>query len=194
MKNKIIKGLLVGSILACSAFADVYVGVEYGQVGNTDELTADGGSTSVTQDNKYSDLGVKLGFGTDGDWKMQLRFSKIAYDKVIFDSTHKDLNEFGLDIIKEFEVSKNAYPFIKIGIGYGKMNVDGYSESSIGEVSVNGGVGISYKAIEHLYLVAGVDYVYRKWQDIELTYNYTTYTISTTGSGVKVYGGINYAF
>jgi hypothetical protein len=193
MKNKVMKTLVVSSLLASAAFADVYVGVDYGQVGNTDKAT-NSASNSITQTNAYGDLGVKVGFGTDGGWKSQLRVSKIDYDKAIFDSSHKDLTEVGFDILKEFEVSKNFYPFIKLGMGYGWMNVDGYTKSSIAEVSMNGGVGLSYKAVEHLYLVAGVDYVYRKWQDIEYTNGYTTDTISVTGSGAKIYAGVNYAF
>ncbi len=193
MKNKTLMTLLVGSVLASSAFADVYVGVDYGSVGNTDKRTIDNAS-SATQDNQYSDLGVKLGFGTDGDWKMQFKLSKISYDKAIFDETNKELTEFGFDFIKEFEVSKSAYPFIKFGMGVGSMDVVGYSEPTIKEASLNGGVGISYKAIDHLYLIAGVDYVYRKWQDIEITDRFPTSTVTMTGSGAKVYGGINYGF
>jgi hypothetical protein len=44
--------------------------------------------------------------------------------------------------------------------------------------------------VDHLYLVAGVDYIYRKWQDIQ----YLGSTVSVTGSGAKVYGGINFGF
>jgi hypothetical protein len=57
----------------------------------------------------------------------------------------------------------------------------------------------SYKVVDHLYLIAGVDYVARKWQDIEQQYYVSRYvsgttTISTTDSGVKPYLGVNYKF
>lgn len=194
MKNKALKALLVGSMLASSAFADIYVGADFGQVGNTDKATFDTSTTEQTQTNKYSDIAAHIGFGTDGDWKMQLKLSKISYDLPIFDGINKELTEFGFDAIKEFEVSKSAYPFIKFGMGVGSMDVVGYTEPTIQEVSLNGGVGISYKAIDHLYLVAGVDYLYRKWQDVEDNSGFIPTTISVTGSGAKVYGGVNFGF
>lgn len=70
------------------------------------------------------------------------------------------------------------------------MSVDGYTDSSISEVSFKAGVGVSYKAIDHLYIIGGVDYVGRKWQDVTIG----TVTISTTDSGFQPYIGVNYAF
>ena len=194
MKNKIIKTLLLSGLLTSAAFADMYVGIDYGSASNTDSLKETPGYFSATQDNRYGDLGIKIGFGTDGYWKTQFRFSQITYDKAIFDSTHQDLREFDIDFIREFEISKNTYPFIKFGLGYGEMDVDGYSESSIGEASINAGVGLSFKVARHLYIIGGIDYVYRKWQDIAYNSSYTTYTDSVTGSSTKVYAGVNYKF
>ncbi|MFT7860406.1 MAG: hypothetical protein ABXS93_05680, partial [Sulfurimonas sp.] len=132
----------------------------------------------------------KIGAGEDGGWKGQLKLSRISYDKTIFDASNKDLTEFGFDIIKEFEVYKNTYPFIKAGLGYGTMDVVGYDESSIKEVSFNVGAGLSYKVVDHVYVLGGVDYVGRSWQDI--TYGSTT--ASVTGSGAKLYAGMNFSF
>jgi hypothetical protein len=42
----------------------------------------------------------------------------------------------------------------------------------------------------HLYLNGGVDYLYRNWQDIRIG----TTTVDVTGSGAKLYMGVNYAF
>jgi len=41
-----------------------------------------------------------------------------------------------------------------------------------------------------VYLIAGVDYVGRKWQDI----TYLAGSVSPTGSGVMPYVSVNYAF
>ena len=185
-KNLLLAGFLV---IASSAMADIYVGIDYGVNSNTDKATDD---FSDSQKNKYNDFGIKIGGGRDGGWKGQLRLSRISYDKEIFDNTHKDLIEFGADTIKEFTLDsvKNFYPYVKLGFGYGSMNVDGYNKSSIAEFSFNIGVGVSYKAVEHFYIIAGADYVGRKWKDIEVGY----YTLSVTGSGIKPYIGVNYAF
>ena len=186
-KSLVLAGLL---IVGTNAMSDMYVGVDFGINSNTNKATV--GSTSASQKNKYKDLSIKFGNGKDGSWKNQLRLSRISYDKTIFDNTHKTLTEFGGDVIKEFTLNsvKNLYPYIKVGLGYGYMSIDGANKSSIAEVSFNAGVGISYKAKEHLYLITGMDYVGRKWQDIARG----TYTISITDSGVKPYIGLNYAF
>jgi opacity protein-like surface antigen len=170
--------------------ADIYVGVDYGA--NANDTEVEGGGISATVSNKYSDFSFKVGTGTDGDWKGQLRLSRISYDKPIFDNTHKTLIEFGGDVIKEFTIDsvKNLYPYVKVGLGVGSMSVDGYTDSSISEVSFKAGAGVSYKAIEHLYIIGGVDYIGRKWQDII----FGTVTISTTDSGFQPYIGVNYAF
>ncbi len=188
------KSLVFVSLLAIgttSAMADTYVGVDYGANANTQK--ASGGST-VSRSNKYSDFSFKVGSGTDGDWKSQFRISSISYDKPIFDATHKTLIEFGGDVIKEFTIDsvKNLYPYVKIGLGFGSMSVDGYSKSSIAEVSFNAGVGVSYKAIDHLYIIGGVDYVGRKWQDIQV--DLAGDTVSVTDGGAQPYIGVNYAF
>lgn len=189
------KSLVLASLLmigSTAAMADIYVGVDYGANANDTKVDATNGN-SATVSNKYSDFSFKVGAGTDGDWKRQLRLSRISYDKAIFDYTHKTLIEFGGDVIKEFSLDsvKNLYPYLKLGIGFGSMSVDGYTDSSIAEISFKAGVGVSYKAVDHFYIVGGVDYVGRKWQDI-ITYG--AVTVTTTDGGVQPYIGVNYAF
>lgn len=201
MKNKFLQVAVASSFLmATSAFADIYIGADYGQVGNTDKYTWDGtSSTAMQQNNKYNETTAKIGFGTDGNWKMQFKYSQIAYELPIvhhtlsgsYVKTDTKLSEFGLDFIREFEVAKNTYPFLKFGVGYGKIDVAGMQDSTLGEVSMNAGLGISYKVINHVYIDAGVDYVYRRWNDIKTS---AGYTLQTTGSGAKVYGGVNFGF
>lgn len=194
VNNKILLSLLVSSMLSSVAIAeDVYVGIDYGFVSN--ETEKDIGSTSFKGDNDYKDLKFKVGYGTDGDFKGQVSLSFISFDEAVFDGENSDLIEIGFDVIKEFEVTKEFYPFLKAGVGYGFMDVEGYTEDSIYEVYFNVGAGVSYKATDNLYLIGGVDYVGRKWQDIEVqTGWYATETISTTDSGFKPYIGLNYKF
>jgi opacity protein-like surface antigen len=195
MKNKILLGLAASSLVASAALADVYVGVEYGAASNTHEREVTGAVSGTREyDNDYSDIKLKIGGGEDGGVKVQATLSFIEYDESIFDVTNKDYIEVGLDLIKEFEVNKNVYPFIKGGLGVGSMDVEGYSESSITGVSLNLGAGLSFKATDNFYLVGGVDYVYRKWQDIEYTIGWSKYTVSTSDSALKPYIGANFKF
>ncbi|MFA6144980.1 MAG: hypothetical protein WCW84_12395 [Sulfurimonas sp.] len=194
MKKIVLAATLLASGLM-AADSGIYVGVEYGAAKNTHEFTTDDSYGSSTYDNDYKDIKFKFGSGTDGGTKYQGTLSLISYTDPIFDNTNKDLMEFGFDIIKEFEVTSSFYPFLKIGMGVGTMTVEGYSQDKILGVSVNAGAGISYKVVDHLYLLAGVDYVLRKWQDIEFYSSYYgTTTLSTTDSAFKPYIGANYRF
>ena len=197
MKNKILLGLATSSLVASAALADVYVGVEYGAASNTHEVEANllGYRASGEADNDYKDIKLKVGAGEDGGVKLQGTLSFISYDETIFDATNKDYIEFGLDLIKEFEVNKQFYPFIKGGMGVGSMDVEGYAEDSILAVSFNLGAGLSFKATENVALIAGIDYVYRKWQDVEYRYGSSTLlTVSVTDDAVKPYIGVNFQF
>jgi len=189
MKGLLVSGLFLGTV--GTAFAGTYIGVDYGKVSNEDEIEVNN-ATAATLDNEYSDFSIKFGSGNDGDWKTQVRLSMIAFDKALFDASNKELTEIGVDVIKEFEVANNLYPFIKFGFGFGWMDVDGYLDDSIKEFSFNAGAGVSYKVMEHLDVLAGVDYVGRSWQDVE--YIGTGLTASVAGSGMKAYVGMNYSF
>lgn len=205
--KKIVLATLVASGLM-AADSGLYIGLDYGSAKNTtkQEMSA----FSFSGDNDYSDIKLKLGTGTDGGVKFQGTISRKSFQEAVFDDKNKDLTEFGLDIIKEFEVSSSVYPFIKAGFGVGSMSVEGYTKDSVVAVSFNVGAGISYKVVDHLYLIAGVDYIGRKWQDIEqqvitprvidygigtrTVYDTNTYTLSTTDSAFAPYVGVNYKF
>lgn len=194
MKSKILAGLLVSGMLSSAVIADgIYVGVEYGMGSNETEHEIDGFGAS-TYDNNYDDIKFKLGAGSDGGFKGQVTLSLISFDETVFDDENSDLIEIGFDVIKEFEVTSSVYPFLKAGFGYGMMDVEGYTEDSIYEVYFNVGAGVSYKATDNLYLIGGVDYVGRKWQDIEYSSWYSTTTVGTTDSAFKPYVGLNYKF
>jgi opacity protein-like surface antigen len=194
MKNKILLSLLVSGMLSSAAVAgDIYLGVEYGMGSNETEHEVNGVSAS-TYDNNYDDIKLKFGAGEDGGFKGQVTLSFISFDETVFDNTNSDLIEIGFDVIKEFEVTNSFYPFLKAGVGYGFMDVEGYTEDSIYEISFNVGAGVSYKAVDNLYLVGGIDYIGRKWQDIEYYSWFGTTTVSTTDSGFKPYIGLNYKF
>lgn len=196
MKKIVLAAMITSGLMAADSGS--YIGVEYGAANNT--VNRSGALvSSVSVENNYKDIKVKVGGGTDGGWKSQGTMSLISYDKAIFDATNKDLMEFGFDIIKEFEVTSSVYPFIKAGFGAGSMSVEGYTKDSIVAVSFNVGAGISYKVVDHLYLLAGVDYVGRKWQDVEQQYYVSRYiqgttTVKTSDSAIKPYIGMNYRF
>ena len=75
-------------------------------------------------------------------------------------------------------------------MGYGWMNVDGYTDDSIAAVSMKIGTGAMYKVTENIELLAGVDLQYRKWQDVQIGVN----TIEMSEKSTKLYAGLNFHF
>lgn len=186
MKKIILLTCLTGALMAETSF---YVGLDFGKADNTDKITSEG--VTFKNDNSYSDSKIKLGIEADVGTNFQLTFSKIDYKNgVFYGSTGTKLYEVGLDVIKEFELTSSFSPFIKLGVGYGYMDSQLPEYGDVNEFSTNFGVGLSYKVIEHIYALAGVDYIYRHWSN-------TTgggFTYETRGSAIKPYIGLNYKF
>lgn len=192
MKKIVFLTCFAGVLMADNSF---YVGFDFAKADNTDKVTSEG--ISVTNDNTYGESKIKLGIQTEEKTSFQLNFSKIAYDNgVIYGSTGTKLYEVGMDVIKEFELTSSLSPFIKLGIGYGYMDTQSSAYGDVNEISTNVGAGLSYKIVEHIYALAGVDYIYRHWNDtyINPAPPATTLTYETRGSAIKPYIGLNYKF
>lgn len=76
---------------------------------------------------------------------------------------------------------------------------DEYTEDSISSFAVAIGVGVDYKLLDQLSIIGGIDFGYRKWQDVELTYCYSgwycwTETVEISATYQKMYVGANYRF
>lgn len=186
--KKIVSALLIASALMANE-SGIYVGVDVGQADNTDKSTVEG--TTTKNDNTYKEAKIKLGIKADEGSKIQLTFAKIKYDNgVFYNSTGTTLYEGGLDFIKEFEVTSSTYPFVKIGVGYGKMDSERAAIGSVNEISSNIGAGLLYKLFGGVSAEVGVDYIYRHWSDV----SDGSFTYKTRGSALKSYVGLNYEF
>lgn len=197
MRKILTSSLLAGALLTSSAYAlgqqdgKLYIGVQYGNaVSSTsnDYSPQSVSHTSGSHSNNFSDLAIKAGYGNKGDWNLQFRVSKVTYKDPIFDTTHKDYIEVGADFIREFSYSEDAYPYIKFGIGYGTMSVDGFSSSDTSAVTYSGGLGVSYQTVKDVYVLGGIDYFYRNWDDLKYSDNTSR---TTHDDGVLFYFGVN---
>ncbi|MDO9208527.1 MAG: hypothetical protein Q7T91_09795 [Sulfuricurvum sp.] len=186
MKKIALATLLASGLMA--ADSGLYLGLDYGKATNTHEFTI--GSSSAEYDNDYSDLKFKIGGGTDGELKFQGYLSKINYDIGVYDNQNNALYEIGFDIIKEFEVTPSFYPFVKGSFGVGRMDTDFTADGYVSELTFNIGAGLSYKAIDHIYILAGVDYIWRRWSDL----TNGSITLETSDTALKPYIGMNYKF
>lgn len=192
MKKIVFLTCFAGVLMAESSF---YIGLDVGKADNRDKHTSE--KISLKNDNTYSESKIKLGIQADGTTDFQLTFSKISYDNgVLRGSTGTELYEIGIDVIKEFELTSSLSPYIKLGIGYGYMDTQSSTYGDVNEFSTNIGAGLSYKLVEHIYALAGVDYVYRHWNDVSIkqTPPATSITEETRGSAIKPYIGFNYKF
>lgn len=184
--------LVTGLMAADSGF---YIGAEYGASKNSTTIDYSNHfitSHSFERDNNYKDIKVKMGAGTDGGFKYQATVSFISYDENLFTFSNEQITEYGFEIIKELQAITSIYPFIKVGFGINYMDSGMYDEEKTRGVAYNIGAGFSYKATDHIYLLAGVDYIHRQWQDIHISsFNETR---RREDSAVKPYIGMNYRF
>lgn len=192
--KKIIAIALAGSLMCSSQLlaeeSNIYIGID--GLTNSNTFTLKNTSTGAEADVDVDSNGFKLKVGVEysSGWRMQGYYLGETYDSPLFDATNDYLNEIGIDFIKGFKVTPEFSPFIQVGLGYGWMNVDGYTEDSISSVSVKIGAGVMYKVTPEIELLAGIDLQRRRWADITIG----TTTIETTEQSTKIYAGVNFHF
>ncbi|AXX85756.1 outer membrane protein [Aliarcobacter skirrowii] len=195
MKKLVTAGIVASTLLLTNASADTkwYAGVELGSASNK-EKAEDSYGDSITWDNNYKDIKFVVGKGTGDDWYTQLYLSKITYDEIHWFSKDEDAIEIGVEAMKQFKVHEKVYPFLKFGLGIANMdtNQNIIVDSSISAVSLTLGAGVDFKVTENISILGGLDYNYKKWQDVEEVG--TSYSIETTDSGTRFYVGANYRF
>ncbi|OCL89147.1 outer membrane beta-barrel protein [Arcobacter porcinus] len=207
MKKLITGGAIASALLLSNASADSkwYAGIEFGGASNTIKAENSSGKSSDL-DNDYKDLKFIIGKGTGDNWYTQLYLSKITFDTKAYYNRNgssvfgfeDEMMEVGLEILKKFQVSEKIEPFAKFGLGFGSRDAEGLDKSSISSVSVAIGAGLDFKATESISILGGVDFGYRKYQDIEVKtrgyYSYNVDTIETSETYQKIYIGANYRF
>lgn len=172
---------------------DTYVGVDLSMASNTHTYTGSGTNlTPYEVDNDTTGLKFKLGYGENGDWKIQGYFAVIAFDKGVYDSENNPLYEVGAEVIKEFTLSEDIYPFVKGGFGFGMMGVSGYGQASASEMTYSLGAGLLYQAFDSIALVGGLDYLHREWGNI--TEAVTLQHKNVQDEAMAWYVGVNYTF
>ena len=195
MKKLVTAGIVASTLLLTNASADTkwYAGVELGSASNK-EKAEDSYGDSIAWDNNYKDIKFVVGKGTGDDWYTQLYLSKITYDEIHWFSKDEDAIEIGVEAMKQFKVHEKVYPFLKFGLGIANMdtNQNIIVDSSISAVSLTLGAGVDFKVTENISILGGLDYNYKKWQDVEEVG--TSYSIETTDSGTRFYVGANYRF
>jgi len=195
MKKSI--ALLCGSLLSVSLLAEDisrYVGIDY--LSNSTTQTRGSSITSRDFDNDGSGLKFKLGYKNENNLRFQVYVQNENYDTSAFSEGGSDGNllEFGLDVIKAHKFSNGISPFVEVGAGYGLMSIDGFLDDYISEISLKVGVGVMYNITPTLEAIVGVDYQYRKWDDIEIIDGLSDETLTTKENTSRIYFGANLHF
>ena len=193
--STIFRGLIMSSALLSSQLMaeeskmNLFIGLEIFSSNNTYEYE---NPDFPTKEEVNDSTGLKFKGGTymsDG-WAFQGFYQIENYDNPVYDSTNDSLNELGVDVIKSFKLESKIAPFILLGLGYGWMDIDGYSEDTLTEFSLKMGGGASYKFSSHFEGVVGLDLQQRNWSDITINnIKFDAAEVST-----KLYLGMNYYF
>lgn len=193
MKNTVIGTLLCVALATTSAQAEdkqFYLGLDAFTSSNTFDLKNATTGASADVDDDSDGFKLKFGANLDDGWRVQGYFQHEVYDLPIYDNTNDELNEIGVDVIKGFEVTPEFSPFIQAGLGYGWMDIQGYSESTANEVSLKVGAGVMYKVTPMFEAIAGIDFQYRNWTDVTLL----NQRIEIDEGSTKFYIGANFHF
>ena len=182
-------GYVMLSSQAWAEKSELYVGLDLFHSDVSRDVASTIGNEST--DNKSNGFVLKFGSTLEDDWRLQGYFSSEDFDKNTFSHNEGSLNEIGIDVIKAFEMIPELYPFIQAGLGYGVIDAQGYEDDSIAEVSLKGGFGLLYRIDPTFEGVVGLDFKYRKWQDIDV---FNTATVETDDTSINPYVGINIHF
>ena len=171
-------------------------------------LMFEGGYDWLTQERSKEDnfavnpmvYGAKLNLGIDSgeDLRTNIFFSTHYFDKDLYEyekgSSHKLLYGVGFDILKSYsERGSLTAPYLKGGMSYEFMPIEGYAQSWANNVSLLFGFGILTRISDALELQAGMYYKYRMWGnynlDTELTKN-----VELSDHSVMIDIGLNFHY
>ena len=143
----------------------------------------EGGYNWLTQERSIEDnvavnpmvYGAKLNLGIDSgeDLRTNIFFGTHYFDKDLYEyesgSSHKLLYSVGFDIIKTYsERGSSMLPYLKGGMSYEFMPIDGYAQSWANNVGLLFGFGTFFRMSDMLELQMGMYYKYRMWGNYNL--------------------------
>ncbi len=186
--KKILLSLSALALLSTAANADLLVGVEYNVMSSMTEEDENTAGATAEADFSYQPFMLKVGFGEAGKSYTSIYYQSTELEYDDFGSSTEPFTEIGVDFVRQFDIGvKSVNPLLEFGVGYGWMDGNYANADSRAAVSFKVGGGLSYYVVPQVELVAGVNYQYRMWQDIDTSYT----TISTSDSGVNVFVGVN---
>lgn len=152
------------------------------------------------------DYGAKLNLGVDSgeDIRTNIFFGLDYFDKDIYSvsalttpdsgSSSQLLYSIGFDIIKTYsEKGSSTMPYLKGGMDYGFMSLDGYAQSWASNVGLTFGGGAFMRASGSTELQLGLAYKYRMWGNYNLDAPQTQ-NVELSDHSVIVELGLNFHY
>ena len=187
--KKILLSLSALALLGTAANAELLVGVEYSASSSmtlTNEYSASG--NTYDHDFSYQPIMFKVGLGEPGEKYMYLYYQSTEKDYTEGGAAANPLNEIGYDYVGQFDVGvKNLSPFWQFGAAYGWEDGVYADADSRASIALKIGAGASYYVLPQVELVAGANYQYRIYQDVD----YISTVQSSNDSGVNIFIGVN---
>lgn len=195
------------SSMSLQAASSQYVGV-----------TFESGYDWLTQErSKASDMsinpvvyGAKLNLGIDSgeDLRTNIFFGAHYFDKDLYEyklpeegspasivgSSHQFLYSMGFDIIKTYsERGSSMLPYMKGGMSYEFMPIDGYVQSWASNVALTFGFGTFFRTSKMLEWQLGTYYKYRMWGNYNLDTEYTK-NVELSDHSLMIELGLNFHY
>jgi len=171
-------------------------------------LVFEGGYDWLTQERSKEEnsainpavYGAKLNLGIDSgeDLRTNMFFSTHYFDKDLYaydiGSSHKLLYSVGFDIVKTYsERGSSMLPYLKGGMSYEFMPIDGYAQSWANNVALLFGFGTFLRMSDALEFQVGMYYKYRMWGNYNLD-TVSTKNVELSDHSVMVDIGFNFHY
>lgn len=198
--KKLLYGLLFSG-LTLQAGSGQYVGVVF--EGGYDWLTQERSVDSNVDVNPIVyGATVNLGIDSGEDLRTNIYFGLNYFDKDLYayetpegdGSTNQFLYRVGFDIIKTVsEKGSSVLPYMKGGMSYEFMQLDGYAQSWANNVGLNFGFGTFLRTSDTLEWQLGTYYKYRMWGNYNLD-TPTTKNVELSDHSLMLELGLNFHY
>lgn len=133
---------------------------------------------------------IKIGYGDPRAYAIEVALGYGRYDKNVFSEADTDYYYFDIALVKAFDIGWGFYPFLKIGMGTGELEVTRSTQSSLSSGSFFGGGGVYVPLGLGIELEASALYRGKHWEDADMIDAQT----QSSSIAVEPYIGFNFRF
>jgi hypothetical protein len=189
VRVKRLLGVLAVSISILQAEPTVHFGLG-GVVGTEYFTVTNPGQSAQNEKAMFQGVQLKAGYGDIRAYAVEFDVGYGAYDKNIFSDKDTGYVYFDISLIKAFDFDMGFYPFFKLGMGTGELEVRRTLAHSLSSGSFFGGLGAYVPIGKGFDLEASAIYRFKSWEDLDMI----GAQIQSSSYFIEPYLGINYRF